>query len=159
MRGQDKREIVATSVAGRLSNTIKFFERGRGVRRLIRSIASSLRAFVCAALTLQSSVVTLSALVVAATVNAQSPPALTLSEDLNRDGIAETITADANQLTVVNGASMSPLVRIRGDAPSDGFGSAALVIPDANGDGEPELLVAAPNAFGGRGAVYLFRSP
>ncbi len=91
--------------------------------------------------------------------NAQSIPPLVLNANLNLDGVCEAITAEANQVTVMNGATMSPLVRIRGDALEDGFGSAVLVIPDSNGDGEPELLIAAPSAFGGRGAIYLFRSP
>ena len=98
----------------------------------------------------------LCALSLTASLAADPPaPPLVLTADLNSDGVAEIITAEENQLTVTNGLTGTQLVRFQGEAPGDGFGSVALVIPDANGDGDPELLVAAPDA----GAVYLFQSP
>jgi hypothetical protein len=99
------------------------------------------------------------ALSLTASLAADPPQPLALTCDLNSDGVADVLTAAENQFTVTNGLTGTQLVHFQGEAPGDGFGLVALVIPDANGDGEPELLVAAPNAFEGAGAVYLFQSP
>jgi hypothetical protein len=99
------------------------------------------------------------ALSLTASLAADPPQPLALTCDLNSDGVADVLTAAENQFTVTNGLTGTQLVHFQGEAPGDGFALVALVIPDANGDGEPELLVAAPNAFAGAGAVYLFQSP
>jgi hypothetical protein len=103
--------------------------------------------------------------IIAFPASALAQDSLSLAADLNGDGVPEIIIGSQSQggqlgqLTVFDGLTSTTIVRFQGESPADGFGSVALVIPDASGDGESELLVAAPNAIGGAGALYLFHSP
>ncbi len=56
--------------------------------------------------------------------------------------------------SVVDLATASGVVRVDGPASGAGFGTAGLAVGDLDGDGAADLVVAAPQAEGGRGAVY-----
>ena len=67
-------------------------------------------------------------------------------------GLLVLLPAGARAGTVDLATSGSP--RIDGPAAGGGFGTAALATGDVNGDGAVDVVIGAPDALQGRGAVY-----
>lgn len=70
------------------------------------------------------------------------------------NGLAGAVFVVGGQRGTVDLASRSASLTIYGEAPGDELGR-ALAAVDLDGDGALECVVAAPEAFGGRGAVYV----
>jgi hypothetical protein len=86
--------------------------------------------------------------------------------DINADGIEDVMigapTSDVNNLSmngmveIYSGVDGSLLRRMVGESSDDRFGEDVAKIADLNGDGFPEHLIGARNAFNESGAVYLY---
>jgi hypothetical protein len=70
-----------------------------------------------------------------------------------------TGSADGGLPSVVDLGASATGLRIDGAAAGGRFGDAALAIGDLDGDGAADLVVGAPAAAGGRGAVYVVFGP
>lgn len=79
-------------------------------------------------------------------------------EDFNANG-ARDIAIGApgrDRVQIYSGAAMTLVAEIDGDAPGSNFGAAVALSQDVNGDGRNDLVVGAPRALGGRGAVFIY---
>jgi len=86
--------------------------------------------------------------------------------DLDGDGLSDLVlpspTEGAGQVRLLFGPTSPGELdlsevqeRISGEVEGDALGTAALVAPDIDGDGVPDLVLGAPGANGSAGAVYL----
>ncbi|MBL9030998.1 MAG: FG-GAP repeat protein [Phycisphaerae bacterium] len=91
--------------------------------------------------------------------------AVAVAPDMNGDGIQDVIVGapkerpdDAGRVYIYSGATGAFLRKLLPPTPqNDGrFGEAVASVPDATGDGIPEVIVGAPREFGRAGRAYIF---